>query len=188
MEGWTTGEQLAFLHDGIHASNDSGADILEIGSAWGRSTVVMARAAVPDRGLLSIDPHTGGVAFIRGGKSQSSYEAFCQNLEAAGVRTKVDVLRHTTREAIARELVSPDRLFSYVFVDGLHTAEGVRTDWELFWPRLSKEAVVVFHDYFQPTVADYGEEIDRLVASTPDLVLEKDPALGLVWFQNADRP
>ena len=33
-----------------------------------------------------------------------------------------------------------------IFIDGDHTYEGVKRDWELFLPHLSEFGVVVFHD------------------------------------------
>ena len=53
-------------------------DILEIGSAWGRSAVLLGYAS--SKHIWSIDPHTGGRAFIERGEVQNSFEIFKANL------------------------------------------------------------------------------------------------------------
>jgi len=40
----------------------------------------------------------------------------------------------------------PKYTYDYIYVDGDHSFEGVRTDYRLFWPRLSRGGVMVFHD------------------------------------------
>jgi len=51
--------------------------------------------------------------------------------------------------------------YQYVYIDGDHSYEGVKTDFNLFWPRLDKMGLMVFHDV--------------VVKKTPDL-----PPFG-VW-------
>lgn len=48
-----------------------------------------------------------------------------------------------------------------LFVDGLHTADAVRADWEAWRPHLTENAVVVFHDTAIPWI---GAFVDELVA------------------------
>lgn len=38
--------------------------------------------------------------------------------------------------------------YQYVYIDGDHSYEGVKTDFNLFWPRLDKHGLMVFHDVF----------------------------------------
>jgi hypothetical protein len=40
----------------------------------------------------------------------------------------------------------PKRNFGYIYIDGDHTYKGVKTDYQLFWPRLEKGGFMVFHD------------------------------------------
>jgi hypothetical protein len=36
--------------------------------------------------------------------------------------------------------------YQYIYIDGDHSYEGVTTDYNLFWPRLDKMGLMVFHD------------------------------------------
>ncbi len=85
----------------------------------------------------------------------------------------------TTQEFVAsaayRDLVSP----GIVFIDGYHTEEQVRFDYESFRDRLTDEGVTLFHDssYVKPSRM-YGPDriYTRTVRNFID-VLKQDPAL-----------
>lgn len=36
--------------------------------------------------------------------------------------------------------------YKYIYIDGDHSYQGVKTDYNLFWPRLAKNGLMVFHD------------------------------------------
>lgn len=38
------------------------------------------------------------------------------------------------------------RKYEYIYIDGDHTYEGVKTDFRLFWPRLAANGIMSFHD------------------------------------------
>lgn len=42
--------------------------------------------------------------------------------------------------------IFPDGLFDLIFIDGDHTYEGVKMDWEMYHPFLKKDGLVAFHD------------------------------------------
>lgn len=48
----------------------------------------------------------------------------------------------------------PQRRYEYVYIDGDHSYEGVKKDYNLFWPRLGKNGLMVFHDV---VVKEYKE-------------------------------
>lgn len=83
-QGWASLQKLSLLHDLVAQTGALEGDILEIGSAWGRSTVLLGHAS--DKRIWSIDPHTGGRAFIERGENQNSFDIFKENL----VRNKLD--------------------------------------------------------------------------------------------------
>ena len=110
-----------------------GAAVLEIGSAWGYSCVVMAKVA---RSVVSVDPH----------RDYDSLATFLANLDAHGVRDKVTEIVASSRDALP-ELFAQGRRFDLVFVDGDHSAEQVAFDG--LWSRhlLTPGGVIAFHDY-----------------------------------------
>ena len=40
----------------------------------------------------------------------------------------------------------PQRKYGYIYIDGDHSYRGVKSDYNLFWPRLLKNGFMVFHD------------------------------------------
>jgi hypothetical protein len=40
------------------------------------------------------------------------------------------------------------RTYDYIYVDGDHSYKGVKLDYQLFWPQLTKHGFMVFHDVF----------------------------------------
>lgn len=115
---------------------------VEIGSAFGWSTCVIALALEQNvRGrLYSVDPHlTNDWSHA---DSETTWRALHRNLTATGLKHRVEVIRKTTADAVADLPAQVD----FVFVDGDHSFEGVKMDWEILKPRLRPWSVVVFHD------------------------------------------
>jgi predicted O-methyltransferase YrrM len=71
-KGWTTATQLTLVAKLLRSTESLDGDILEIGSAWGRSTVMMGLSS--RKKIWSIDPHTGGIAYILRNEDQGSFE------------------------------------------------------------------------------------------------------------------
>jgi predicted O-methyltransferase YrrM len=115
---------------------------VEIGSARGKSACFVGMALCDNRRgrLYAIDPHTRTDWNDR--DSVDSYGFFNANIRAAQLTRYVEVIRKTSEEA-ARDW---DRPIDLIFIDGDHTYEGVRRDWELFSPFLSRFGVAIFHD------------------------------------------
>jgi len=177
-QGWSTRRQLSLLFYLAKQTAYLDGDILEIGSAWGRSTVLLGYAS--KKTIWSIDPHTGGRAFIEKGIEQDSYDIFLNNLEKNNILPQVHILKNTSQEVLEQSLLPSDLKFSFAFIDGLHTAEGVEIDFEIAYSRLVKNGVLVFDDYFSPTVGDYKEMIDTLI-NNHNINLIKDTFAKLVY-------
>jgi predicted O-methyltransferase YrrM len=134
-----------------------GAAVLEVGSAWGYSAIVMAKVA---RSLVSIDPH----------QDYGSLATFQANVRAHGVRDKVTVLVTTSRLAMP-ELLARGSRFDLIFIDGDHSAEAVAFD--ALWARhlVTPGGVIAFHDYNTGVSAEVVKGLegwrpfDRLVDS-----------------------
>ena len=60
---------------------------------------------------------------------------------------------------MSNRIALSDRTVGLLFIDGYHSAEQARFDHEAFVPRLTDEAVVLFHDsILQHSSAIYGED------------------------------
>lgn len=178
-QGWTSKKKLSVLFHIASRVRLLEGDILEIGSAWGRSAVLLGHAS--SKQIWSIDPHTGGRAYIERGEVQDSFEIFKANLVKNGLDGRVKILKYTTDEVIKKKLLPASVRFSMVFIDGLHTGRGVQQDFGLAFHRLVPGGIMAFDDYFEDSIPDYTEMIDALVLRH-DLALIKDENSRLVYF------
>ena len=179
-QGWTSKQKLSVLYDIALRTSGLDGDILEIGSAWGRSAVLLGYAST--KHIWSIDPHTGGRAFIERGEVQDSFDIFKANLARNGFGERVTSLKFTTDEVIEKKLLAPALRFSMAFIDGLHTARGVEIDFGLAFERLVPGGVIVFDDYAEASIPDYTEMVDALMLRH-GLTLIKDKDSGLVYIE-----
>lgn len=159
---------------------------VEIGSARGWSTCLIALALRENgRGRLhAIDPHTNNDWSDR--HSVNSRDALESNLDRVGVRDFVEVRQQYSTDA-AKGWTAPIDL---LFIDGDHSYEGVRRDWDLFSPFVSPFGIVLFHDTLwdlQPDaergrgnigVPRFVDELRR--EGYPVLTLSRDFGLTLV--------
>jgi len=119
--------------------------IVEIGSFKGRSTVMLGKVAA-HYGLgpvVSIDPHTHNLT--TGDDSSalpSTYDEFASSLRKAGVSEHVEIHKAYSTD------VSPGwkREIRFLWIDGDHTYEGAKSDFDGFFPFLASGGVVAFHD------------------------------------------
>ena len=118
--------------------------MVEIGSYKGKSTVGLAFVA-RHYGLghvVTVDPHTSPSITDPNEPGESSYEAFCDSLERAGVVGDVEAHRAYSRD-LARGW---DRAIRLLWIDGDHTYAGAKEDLDLFRAHLVPGAIVAMHD------------------------------------------
>lgn len=178
-KGWTSEKKLSLIFELIQNVKNLDGEILEIGSAWGRSAVLIALSS--EKRLWSIDPHTGGIVAIRENNPQNSFDEFCRNLEKNFVLDKVNILKYTTKEVYEQNLLPENINFSFAFIDGLHTAEAVELDFKLAYSKLIKNGILVFDDYFEKSIPDYTQMIDE-ISNKLNIELIKDFNSKLVYL------
>ena len=115
---------------------------VEIGSARGKSACAVGLALQRNGGgkLYAIDPHRP--TNWNDTNSVDTFAIITTHLQKAGVTEYVEIVRKTSSEAAA----GWNRKIDLIFIDGDHSYEGVKADWELFRPHLNEFGVVVFHD------------------------------------------
>lgn len=124
--------------------------LLEIGTADGGTLFAHARLAHVQALIISIDlpegPFGGGYPAWR----MPLYRSF------AGPRQRLVLLRadsHDPATAAAIEKTLDGRRIDYAFIDGDHTRDGVRQDFELCLRFAAPDAIIAFHDIALPSPA-----------------------------------
>jgi cephalosporin hydroxylase len=146
IKGWLRPEDTLKLYELAYFS---AGPILEIGTYCGKSTVVISTAlrdSANGQPFYSLDIDGGSLASAQA------------TLAARGLAQYVQLVRGSVH-ALLRAFggFTP----SFVFIDGDHSLEGVRSDLKALSDRVSIDGVVLFHDYLDdrndnPDVPGYG--------------------------------
>lgn len=135
-------------------------DVLEIGSAYGYSAIVMALAGAR---VTAVDPHT----WIPG-----SHAIMNANVAAYGVADQVTILAETAASAMS-DLAAQGVTFGLVFIDGDHSAHAVHDDVTAALKILRPGGVLACHDYAEtcccPGVA---QALDQLFPGGPSRMVD----------------
>lgn len=104
--------------------------ILEIGTRFGGSALLLSAAGGPFRLVttIDIDPQISP-------KVQRMLE-----------RRPITVLRQNSRDSLPDNV---DQVYGMAFIDGDHTYEGVKTDIDQHWGRIRVKGLVAFHDHYE---------------------------------------
>jgi len=114
--------------------------LAEIGVWHGVTTRRLRAAMAPDADLLAIDPYPVG----RLGFSAQRYIA---HHEVAGVKNgRVRWIRATGVETARRIAAAREAPVDFLFIDGDHTYEGLRDDWESWSGLVAPDGLVALHD------------------------------------------
>lgn len=131
-------------------------DVLEVGSAYGFSAVVMALAGAH---VVAVDPHV----WLR------SYEPMAANLRAYGVEDRVTVIMAGAEKALPT-LAGHPRRFGLVWIDGDHERSAVERDVSLALPLLAPGGVFACHDWGEDTCPGVREALEARLGEPHELV------------------
>lgn len=126
-------------------------NILEIGTLQGGSLFVWTRVAAPQATIVSVDLPGGGY----GGGYDEKYTAFLQCFASPGQDLKL--IRGDSHAAQVVQQVKacfPNGI-DFLFIDGDHSYEGVKQDYQHFAPLVNTGGIIAFHDIVKrPSVPD----------------------------------
>lgn len=145
------------------------AEVLEIGTLFGLGGAVLHRLAGVEAGdvaLTVIDPLDG--YYGKGAKdpytgAPISESTLRKNFKTLGVPKKhYRIIKRFSEDAEAiRE--AGDRQYDYLLIDGDHTYEGVKRDFEAYGPMVREGGLVLFDDYDTAEWPDIADYVDRQV-------------------------
>jgi len=125
--------------------------ILEIGTANGGTLFCYSKLADPDATIISIDLPEGPFG---GGYPEWKipvYQAFAKENQKLYLLRK-DSHKQETLEEVKKFLHG--KQLDFLFIDGDHSYEGVKKDFEMYSPLVRKGGIIAFHDivknYFDP--------------------------------------
>lgn len=134
-------------------------DVLEVGSAFGYSAVVMALSGAR---VTAIDPHI----------AMSSLPSFERNVAFHGVGDRVEVDARFSQEALP-DLAAAGRVFDAVFIDGDHVEMAVEHDVTWAMKLLRPGGVIACHDYGEDCCCPgVRAALDRVFPAGPDELVD----------------
>jgi predicted O-methyltransferase YrrM len=149
VPGFLTEHEAKFLGMAAAMAPPAGV-IVEIGSFKGKSTVMLAAVAAHYRAgsVVAIDPHTFSNPELAEHRATtgSSWHEFNENIQHAGAAHVVEAHRAFSTD-MAANWSRPIRL---LWIDGNHTFEGAKADFDGFMPNLVPGGIVAFHDALHP--------------------------------------
>jgi hypothetical protein len=170
VPGWFSDQDVLLLWNAalLAIEHCPAAELVEIGSYRGRSTVVLGAAVASVHGstasVYAIDPHEGALPKPGdpGHRESSSWEPFLENVRGAGLLDPDGPVVPIRKRSTEVDWSSP---VSLLFVDGAHDAASVRADWEKFSRFLVGGGFAAFHDYWNPDYPGVRTVVDGLLAA-----------------------
>ncbi|MBL9076925.1 MAG: class I SAM-dependent methyltransferase [Planctomycetes bacterium] len=175
IDGWLTVDEAITLYELARALPHERPLVVEIGCWQGKSSVCLARGLQPKNHgrLCCIDPFdaTGDTAsqdlYADRARSVGSLrEVFEQNLRDAGVHDLVDV-RQGLSQDLARDWREPIDL---LFLDGDHSDEAARRDFDDWSKHVRPGGFVVLHDAVHPVHTGPRRVVEQRITPDPSWV------------------
>jgi predicted O-methyltransferase YrrM len=182
ISGWLTIKQAEWLFQQGQSTTVSG-DIVEIGSAYGRSTVCLAWGArLSHNGkVYAVDPHIGGRAFRQDigerAKEYTSLDLFEANIRRFNLKDYIVPVVATSEDAAKNWKNNNVRL---VFVDGWHSYDAVKHDILAWSPFVKPGGIIALHDYQMEDIRQAVHDSLPQLGLTSSAIQEVDKML--VYF------
>lgn len=175
---------LGLIHYSLIANNKP-KNILVIGSMRGFIPAIIAKAC-EDINFGKVDfvdadleegqkNNWGGIGFW--GKINTK-----EHFSKIGVEKRIHV-HLMTSQAFAKK--NPQKKYQYIYIDGDHSYRGVSSDYKLFFPKLEKDGLMLFHN----TIAAGGKKRTdlgvnkfwrELKKQKINIIYPKDSGLGIL--------
>jgi len=145
-EGMINFEEATLLYDMAKACREG--CILEVGSYRGRSAVALGRGSIDGHKVpvYAIEPHEEFTGELGGKFGPPDRAAFYTAMLATSCYHVVRLVN------LSSEMVAPGwkQKIGLLFIDGDHSYEGVKRDFECWSPHLASEALIAFDDSTNP--------------------------------------
>jgi predicted O-methyltransferase YrrM len=163
---YTTSNELFKLYD-LAKGLKNNSVALEIGSYIGASSLMIAKGLKKTSRLICVDTWQND-AMSEG--NWDSYKVFHSN--TTSVAKRIETMRMTSAEA---GVVFNDQL-DFLFLDGDHSYEGVKMDFDIWFPKLKSGGIIAMHDI------EWAQGVQRVVAEDVQPNVSREDRLpNLYW-------
>lgn len=138
--------------------------VMEIGTAFGGMLFLFSRVAREDATIISLDLPGGNFGAGYPWWKVSLYKAF------ASKGQNIHLVRSDSRSQETYKKVEEilnGRKIDFLFIDGDHTYQGVKEDFESYYRLMSKEGMIGFHDII-PNSFDVDIQVHQLWGEIKD--------------------
>lgn len=143
---------------------NKGLKMIEIGSYMGESTMLFASTHIFDT-IFSIDPHEGSEEF----NEMNGYDwDFIKNEYVLNTRFFNNIV-HLKDYSYNVSDRFKDNSIDFIYIDGNHSYESLKKDFELFLPKLKKGGIIAGHDYMPDAWPEVIKAIHEEVGE-PDII------------------
>lgn len=171
-------EEIGWLLE--HVRTEQPRRVLEIGTANGGTLYLWTRVVAPDAVLVAVDSTPLG----RLGRC-SPLALLCASFARRSQRIALVFGAASQRDETRRrveQILDGDQV-DFLFIDGDHSYEGARADFELYSPLVRPRGLVAFHDIAAPDELGFGvpKLWRELSASYPssEIVAGSEPSYGI---------
>ena len=117
--------------------------LVEIGTATGGTLFLFTRIAHPEAILISIDLPEGPYGRGYSKWKIQLYNSFAQNKQTIHFIRADSHASNTLRKI---KIILNNRKIDFLFLDGDHTYQGVKSDFDIYSPLVKKGGIIAFHD------------------------------------------
>ena len=185
-ENWFTDDGLSTLNE-IEPNEE--IHILEIGSFEGKSTIWFLENFLQNKNstITCVDPwmdysqdHDSLNSYFREENEwnlteRRTKEIFLNNIIESSNSNKV-IIRQGFSDKILPSLITEQKMYDIIFIDGNHTAPYVMMDTIMSWTLLKKGGIIIFDDYTwgldKPSTLRPKESVDYFMLTFADYVTE----------------
>lgn len=147
IDGWLTPSEATCLYSFSKKIPPKGL-IVEIGSWKGKSTYCLAKGINTNGKILAIDPfdYSGEPGSKKDYESRKNgiepLKEFTENMKKFGVIKKIEI-----KKGISKDFVEQIKDIDLLFIDGDHSIEGCKYDYENYGHKIKAGGFLLFHDY-----------------------------------------
>lgn len=125
--------------------------IVEVGSYRGASTAALAAGAKDDVAVYAVEPHEEFVGLLGGQFGPADRAAFFRRMLRTGHYQSVRLVNLPSHVAAA----GWEHPVGLLWIDGDHTYDGVRRDFEAWRVHLTDTTIIAFHDSTDQSLGPY---------------------------------